>query len=578
MSEPTQRPETGPARPRLRAFVLGLAHALLFAMAFPPLGWWWMAFLAPVPLLMVAYRPGPSPMAAGFWAMLGVLPFWVWTHGWIAGVSMLGVYPLVVYLGLYAWAFVVLGAMAARARRIPAMVGLIVVWLGLEFFRGRIAWSGYPWYLTGHPLIESPSHAWLAALGGVTLVSLMVLLPGAWWVTRRSCPRRWAVGAGVVFGAWLVGGPVVDAVTAERPGVPVRIGIVQTNVPQDNRMDWTVVQRLIDWMAMRDLTVGLAMSDDPPELIVWPEGLVPGWTMDPVSLRQEIDRGIFWRLQPETAEQAALIAHYGDEVAATQIVEELLAMQHALGVPMLVGSVAYEGLDIVRSERGGMVYDSDAMFNSAFLIRNGRVSDVWYDKVHLTPFGETMPYISNWPWLQDRLLAIGADGMSFGLTPARSIRTLPLHGTSAGDVELVTPICFEATMPAVCRRLVGRALATGRPVLMVNITNDGWFAGSDRGRLMHELGARWRCVELGLSMVRCANTGVSGLIDRRGRVVSRTEPRVEGTLVVEAPVWRPRTPYLRVGEWGGWAALALLPVLAWMGRARNSSEPSGPDE
>lgn len=565
-------------RPRWRAFGLGLAHAVLFALSFPPLGWWWMAFVAPIPLLMLAARPGPSAVAAGFWAMLGVAPFWVWTHAWIASISMAGVYPLVVYLSLYAWAFVVLGAWAVRARRVPPMLGLIAVWLGLEFFRGRIAWSGYPWYLLGHPMIDAPGLAWPASFGGVTVVSLLVLLPGAWWVFRRSTPKSFGVVVGLAMLVWF-GVGVVGHVRQPAPESPgLRVGIVQTNVPQDNRIDWSVVQRLIDWMQMRDLTVQVATGGDPPDLIVWPEGLVPGWTLDPVSLLHEYDRGIVWRLDPETPEEAAAIAHYGHVVPATQVVEEMLAMQQALGVPMLVGSVAFDRLSIVRGERG-IEYDAEAVFNSAFLIRNGRVGDVWYDKVHLTPFGEIMPYISAWPWLQDRLLAIGASGMTFGLTPGRSWKSIPLDRTPIGDVELATPICFEATMPAVCRRLVARAAETGRPVLMVNITNDGWFGSSDRGRLMHELSARWRCVELGVPMVRTANTGVSGLIDHRGRVVSRTRGREATTLIVEAVPARPGTIYARTGEWPGWLFLAAVPLLVWLGRRSPiSSEPRGSDE
>lgn len=572
MPDATGPGDGGVAGARVRAFLSGLAHAALLALALPPVGWWWAALLAPAPLLAVAYRPGPSAVAAGFWAMLGVLPFWVYTHAWVSSVSMAGVYPLVVYLGLYAWAFVVLGSVAVRALRVPAAVSLVVVWLGLEFFRGRIAWSGYPWYLTGHPMIEAPGLSWPAAVGGVTLVSALVLLPGAWWVTRRSSPRWVGLAVGVALLAW-VGWGVVDA-RRQGPAAdePVRVGVVQTNLPQDNRMDWTVERRLIDWMAMRDQTVELALRGPAPDLIVWPEGLVPGWTLDPVSLEHERQRGVVWRLDP-TDDEAGLIGHYGPATPATQVVDEMLAMQRALGVPMLVGAAAYDGLRIVRSEEGGMLYDSDAMFNSAFLVRNGRVSDVWYDKLHLTPFGEVMPYISAWPWLEERLLAIGASGMSFGLTPGRSVRTIPLDLGGGRGVELATPICFEATMPGVTRRLANRAAASGRPVLLVNISNDGWFGGSDRGRLMHELSARWRSVELGLPMVRCANTGVSGLIDRRGRVVERTQAREAAGIVVEAVAGRPGTLFARFGEWPGWLALAATPVLALAGRRQRSDEP-----
>lgn len=539
-----------------------------------------MAFVAPVPLLMLAVRPGGSSVSAGFWAMLGVLPFWIGTHAWIAGISMAGVYPLVVYLSLYAWAFVVVGARALRVRALPPAMGLALAWVGVEFLRARIGWSGYPWYLSAHPLIDSPGLAWPAAVGGVSLVSLLVVLPGAWWATRRRTPGWAAAAFGLVLVGWVGYGVWWGAATPVPSGDRVRVGIVQTNVPQDNRMSWTVEQRLMDWQVMRDLTIELAVQEPAPDLIVWPEGLVPGWTIDPVALAHERARGIVWRLNPETEAERAALGHYGSQVPATQVVDEMLAMQRAMGVPMLVGAVAYENLDIVNGPEG-IEYDSDAVFNSVFLLRNGRVGDVWYDKLHLTPFGETMPYISAWPWLEQRLLAIGAEGMSFGLDAGRSARTIPLDlGRGTGTdraIEIATPICFEATMPAVCRRLAIRAAVNGRPVLLVNVTNDGWFGDSRRGRLMHELSARWRCVELGLPMVRTANTGVSGLIDRRGVVVERLDDRRADTRIVRADPGRPDTPFLRLGDWPGWACLLAVPVLVWTGCREKIGEPGPAD-
>lgn len=566
----------GPVRhpyPRLRALALGLLHAGLFSLAFPPLNWWWMVFAAPVPLLLLAARPGGSAVSAGFWAMLGVMPFWAWTHAWIDSISALGVYPLVVYLSLYAWAFVVLGSRAVRARGAPAALALALVWVGLEFVRGRIGWNGYAWYLTGHPLIESPGGAWPATLGGVHLVSLMVVLPGAWAVTRVTRPGgpRWLGPAiGVLCAAWLGFGVVWAGSDAEPTGEPVRIALVQTDIPQDNRLDWTMDQRVADWRAMRALTVRAARAEPAPDLIVWPEGMVPGFTLDPVSLAQERSSGVVWWLEDGPGGQPA-------SIPATRVVDEMLALQRTIGVPMLVGATAFDGLNILSSENG-LVYERDAMFNSAFLIQHGRVSDVWYDKIHLTPFGETMPYISAWPWLEKKLLAIGARGMSFGLVPARTARAIRLDLPDGRSVGLATPICFEATMPAVCRRLANLAAAGGRQVVLVNITNDGWFGRSERGRRVHELCARWRCVELGLPMARCANTGISSAVDRKGRIIVDLPAHKAGVLAAALRPGGPGTLYAKTGDWAGWGALLSLPVLLWLSRRRNSSEPDAPDE
>lgn len=587
MSEPAEPEHTKPEHtaapapsgmvPRLRAVLLGLAHAVLMAIAFEPWGWP-VAFLAPVPMFVLALDPKGRPGRIGVWAALGVAPLWAYTHGWIFHISAAGLYPLVLYLCVYAWAFVLLGHIALRTK-LPGIVALVLVWCGLEFFRARVAWSGYPWYLLGHPMISSfgSALAWPAAVGGVGLVSALVALPGAWWSTRGRDQRCVVVPitVGVVFFVWV--GVGLARLGSSDAGPTLNVGVVQTNIPQDNRIDWTTAQRLDDWLTMRSQLAEVALGEDRPDVIVLPEGLAPGWTFDPVALDTERARGVVWRITPENEAQAARIADYGARVPATRVVDEILTTQRLLDVPFLVGAAAYDNLRIVTGDHGGLEYDNDAMYNSVFLVENGRVADVWYDKLHLTPFGEVMPYISAVPWLEERLLALGAQGMTFALEPGRSARTIPLH-TGERSVELATPICFEATMPAVCRRLANQAAATGRPVLLVNVTNDGWFGTSDRGRRMHGLAARWRCVELGLPMVRCANTGISGHIDARGRIAAELPPRQAATAVFSVRPGTVTTVYARTGDWFGWAAMLAVPALVVGGlRGRNRRDLSKPD-
>lgn len=555
--------------------ILGFSHAILMALAFEP-ALWFIAFIAPLPLFMLALYPNGSPKRVGMWAAIGVIPLWVYTHAWIGSVSAAGLYPLVLYMSVYTWFMVVVGHQASRSR-LPAAVSLVLVWCGLEFFRAQIAWAGYPWYMLGHPMIESPASvlAWPAAIGGVPLVSALVACPAAWWVTRRVSSRRIQLAVSTAMLIWVLSGMLRQNIAQPSPPDPFRVGVVQTNIPQDNRMDWTTAQRLVDWQEMRDLTVDVARSSDGVDLIVWPEGLVPGWTFDPVALKHERDRGIVWRVNPSSEEQAKLLAGYGPRVPATRVVDEILAMQRALDIPMLVGAAAYDNLRIVSSERGGIEYENDAMYNSAFLVQNGQVGDVWYDKLHLTPFGEVMPYISAIPWLEDRLLSIGAEGMAFALSPGRSAKTITAP-SGQRSVELATPICFEATMPSVCRRLANIAHATGHPVVLVNISNDGWFGSSDRGRSMHQLGARWRCVELRLPMVRSANTGISSSISAQGQVLDTIPPREAGSSAFEVQPGISRTIYSRVGEWFGWAAMLGLVPMIWFGKGRNSHQPAMP--
>ena len=121
----------------------------------------------------------------------------------------------------------------------------------------------------------------------------------------------------------------------------------------------------------------------------------------------------------------------------------------------------------------------------------------------LTPFGETMPYISNWEWLEEKMLAFGAKGMRFELDAGDEIERVvfPLRSNADVLVRAAVPICFEDTVAPVVREMVwqdGRRVAD----LLINLSNDGWFGTDDSIRAMHELCARWRAHPTVVSIVR----------------------------------------------------------------------------
>jgi apolipoprotein N-acyltransferase len=141
--------------------------------------------------------------------------------------------------------------------------------------------------------------------------------------------------------------------------------------------------------------------------------------------------------------------------------------------------------------------------------------------VRLMPFGEEIPWMSWWPAGQQMVLDVAAQGMRFDLSAGTREGgvDVPMRRAEFGKdhVRIATPICFEATWAGVCRALVRGG--GERSSLLINFSNDGWFGNWDAGRRQHLLAARWRCLELGMPMVRCVNTGVSCQIDASGRVV-----------------------------------------------------------
>jgi apolipoprotein N-acyltransferase len=524
------------------ALLCGLLWALAQFAAYPPVSWWWLALAAPLPLAWLAWTSRrPWRDAAG--ASIGAVPFWVWSHGWVSDISATGVVPLIAYLSLWTGVLVLVLSVSARALRGRAGALVIpTVWVGVEFWRGELVLGGYPWYLAGHPVIESLLLSKPAALGGVWLVSWVVVAVPAMAVSRR-CGGGWGWGAaagaavlGVLAGG-LVDGPENGA--GDAPVRTLRVGAVQTNIPQDVRGEWTWEQRQDELRALEALT--LRAAGEGAELIAWPETLFPGIALDQAGASALAEAGLGHLNEPR---------------------ERVLSLQAHVGVPLLVGAVRQPGLRFEGEGRETRLR-SDGTYNSVYVVQSGGVVEPGYDKLRPTPFGETIPLVGGWAWLRDVVvqIGIGASGMDFGLDRGAGPRLLRA-ATAHGPVRVATPICFESTMARTVRSVV-RA-DTGAELLAV-VTNDGWFGGFDAGRRVHLLLSRWRCVEHGLPLVRSANTGVSALVDRQGRVLGSLGPRQAGVLVGEVRVGGERTPYSRwIGDSVGWVcAGAGMVVLGW---------------
>lgn len=563
-------------RPVAFGAVGGLCFSVLMALAFAPVGLWPAAFVAVLPLAIVgeavgALRRGRSWRAAlGVWA--GVAPWWAYAMVWTARNTQAGYAPLVLVLSAYAAVFV---WVYARTRRrfgaLPVAFVLPLLWAGFEVIRGEWGFDGYPWYLVAHPLIDGPAWVltWPAALAGTYLVSALVCLPVAggidWFAGRRKAAL--AVWACVVV--WVVLGVAGVLRPAERDSV--RLAMVQTNVPQDVRGGWDPGERWTLWERLRDLTleaVSVEHGDEPVRAVVWPETMFPGAAFEDDAVEVERAASLGWFIDLPGGGQRTL--------PAWAVREGVLALQESIGVPLIVGAASFEGFAVVEDEEG-LRYDWTARRNSVFQVVGGAIDGTVYSKLRLVPFGEVMPYISAWPWLEERLLSFGASGMAFDLSPGDGPVAIELAETDGGGpaVRLATPICFESTVAGVVRRLVYGSPG-GRADVIVVLTNDGWFGDWDPGRAHHMQASRWRCVELGVGMARSANTGVSAFVDAEGRVLrsgvegDERGTRVDGVLVGSVPTYSGSTPF---GAWVGlWPAnvfgvvglaalgLAALPV------------------
>lgn len=532
----------------------GLAHAALMYAAGPGLGWWWLALVAAVPLMWAAANTNRRWWRGWLLTTAGVLPLWLAWEWWVLDVSELGMVPLAVIVSLVVAAYVPLVAWLRRVvPSAPWLVLAAAAWTGLEFARGEIIMDGYAWGFAAHPLIDAPVLAASAAWGGFYLVSLLVATLGAAVVEVRARPGRSAVVCTGVLAlsvaAWWTehGAPA---------GELVSVAAVQTNLPQSNKLDWTLEDEVRDMARFEELTRRAARAG--PVLIAWPETMMPGLSLEPDAVRALA--GLEWRLEDGSALP-------GDAFAL-----RLMALQREIGIPMLVGEEARVGTRVERSADGMIRVPCDRRYNSVYVVSGGRIGVARYDKVRLTPFGETMPYIRAWPWLQQQMLNVGAGGMTFDLSAGSELTVFEVeHG--GARVRAVTPVCFESTEASLCRRMVYEG-GERRADLIVNVTNDGWFGASRVGRMQHLQMARWRSLETGTPTLRAANTGVSAVIDGRGAIVAAGIDGAPGAAwedgVLTAKVELPRgaTAYANVGDAAGWGALGVLGVLVAMGLVR----------
>jgi apolipoprotein N-acyltransferase len=408
-------------------------------------------------------------------------------HGWMAP------FALVLMAGGLAlfWA---LGFAVAQivGRSALALVGALTL---AEIIRSYV-FTGFPWALPGHVLVDSPL-AQVAIWGGAHGLGLLVMLGGL--TVAALWHRQWGqvlLGVGVLAGAWVWGSARLEVTSITTEGPVLRL--IQPNAPQHQKWDpaYTPIffQRQVGFTA--------AEAAKRPDLIVWPETALP--------LALEDAGPVFQRIAG------------------------------AAGAPVLLGIQRFDG---------------PRMFNAAVLLTpKGAVQQV-YDKHHLVPFGEYLPF-------GDVLSDFGLkgfaarDGNGFAAGPGPRLLDLGTHIGSALPL-----ICYEAVFPNDINA------APDRPALLLQITNDAWF-GTFSGPYQHLAQARLRAIEQGLPLARAANTGVSAMIDPLGRVTAQIPLGQAG--YVDAVLPKPGTPtlYRQTGDWAVLALAWLLLVASALGVGR----------
>ena len=473
--------------PRRNLRWMALGAGVVMGAGPAPLSLWFVALPACAVLLWVLGQGRSVRHAAGLgWSgglgYISATHFWIvepffvdpWSTGWMAPFAL---------IGLASGLALIWSAAAALAFRVgsgPRLRALALVpALTLAEMSRAYLFTGFPWSPIGTLLLETPV-AQLAALGGVhglTFFALAVLgVPLA--LSGRGRVAAAGLSIAVVAAAWTWGAGRIAATPAETSSI---VRIVQPNAAQELKWDPQYIpvffNRALEMTAARD-------GDAAPDMIVWPETSVP------------------------------TLLGYADSMTD--------AMRDAAGGAPLIFGV---------QRRDDLSY-----FNSLAVIGPGAGFPQVYDKRHLVPFGEYVPF-------GDLLTRVGigsfASTRGYGFAPGPEGQPLLDMGALGKGLPL---ICYEGIFPQDLRSFPGRA------DWIVLITNDAWFGtlAMPQSHLDH---ARMRAIENGLPLIRSANTGISAMIDASGQVTARLGLNETGYLDAALPGARAETPYARLGDW-----------------------------
>jgi apolipoprotein N-acyltransferase len=530
----------------------------------------WLAWVSLVPFIL-ACSPDAKPRRLALVTYIISLCYWLGNLYWICPVTVLGWIAFCLYTASL-WPILTLCLRYCRIKKIPLFLAVPILVVGAECLQGLFL-GGFFWRFLAHSQYQNISLIQIADIfgaGGVSFLIAMVngLLAELILDTLRRTPyggysildaRFWksvlrisnllkiglvsiAVVAAIAYGRWRIN----QEDQFVKPG-PI-VASLQSNVPQSVKRTFQAGRQIFDELAEQSKAAAQAGA----ELIVWPETMV-----------QAILDASVWPFLVSAENERAFDKALRDHSKQTAFI--------------LVG--AYGG----RIQPGKDTNISLAKYNSAFLYRpDGLKDDSRYDKIHLVPFGEFLPFRKNWPRLYNFLMKFTPYNYDYSLDAGSQYTvfemTSPVRNGKQEDASVYkfgVMICYEDTVPAIAQRFALDEHRKKRLDWLVNISNDGWFVrfrsdpagGRANGKVFpsaelpqHAAICAFRAVENRLTVLRSVNTGISCLIDSLGRVKNGF---LDGTLPHKAmartatagwftdriPIDKRTTLFSKYGQW-----------------------------
>ena len=523
-----------------RAWLLAALSGVLQAIIFPSIDWHYLCWFAFAPALVAILRARPKQDIAvpeslssnlapatpwqGF--LLGWLTGLIWSFGtcfWIYHVlntyggldapiagALLVVFCLILALHHAAWGLLV--AWTARRRAVFALIAAPFLWVAVETFRTYI--TSFPWDLLGTVQVDNIPLARLGTVTGVYGLSFEIMLVNTVFAAAFIVPRRRrrSIFLAAAFATILV--QATELIEPPALPAPDTARLVQLNIPILNSDQWTAQYFQRELTRLREKSIPRpeqTMGAPPPEIVVWPESPAPFFISD-----REFRTAV-------------------SDIA------------RASNAYVIVGSLGEVGVSSQSTRQ---------LYNSAALITPSGDWTARYDKIHLVPFGEYVPFHSLLSFADKLTKEVGDFVPGANRTPF-----------DVGRYKAGVFICYESVFPGEIREF-----ARNGANVFINISNDGWF-GRYGAPKQHLNQARMRAVENNRWLLRATNTGITSAIDPYGRVVDQA-PR-ETYTYLDAPfsVMNGTTFYTRHGDWFAFACviISVLMIIAVAVPSRGAS-------
>ncbi len=468
------------------SLILAVLFIIFYCFSFYPFN---LFFLAPLSFFVLLLFVEKCKSKVFVKSILLFYPFYAFHTFWILhlqtdpGVKkylIIGLLLLPLYLSIYPSIFVILTKKILHIRK-GAILLIPSLWVVLEYLKS-IGPLGFPWMNLYYSQLENSTIASLASWGGPYLISFLIPLTGyLLYVLFKKPTKNNLFGTAMFLLIILISGNIAKEQLKNLPyDSCLRVAVLQPNVLPTN------IYNPKEWLQTRDSFIFLSqkIKKDSVDLIVLSESAIPGY--------------------------------FRYSFRAHKLLED---MSRITGADILFGTQD-------KREKGNKY----RTFNTAMLFHRGQVIDQ-YDKHHLVPFGEWLPYQDRMPEPLQKI------NLGWGDFYPGEIKPLKIQSHKAGVL-----ICFESIFPEISRKLV----KMDAEMLFV-ITNDGWF-GKSKGPLEHFQMSRLRAIETGRYVVRSAKTGVSAIISPEGKVLKKLPLFSKGFFVYDVPFIKKKTIYTHTGD------------------------------